>query len=262
MKQLFLFLIPLFLFAKELPFVILIPSYNNEKFCTQNIESALSQKYENFRILYVNDASTDKTLEIAQNFIQENDIQNRVEILDNKERHYSLHNIYHTIHNEVLDEEIVVMLDGDDQLAHPGVLNILNKVYQQKDPSIWFAFSQFKNKSNGIKGWGRPVPPSIVANNNFRSYRHVPTHLRTFYAWLFKKIKKEDLQINGEFFHMTGDLALLLPINEMARDHFTFINQVLYIYNDKNPISDHQIDRKLQSHYDKLIRKRPPYQPL
>ncbi|GAB5411427.1 MAG: hypothetical protein ChlgKO_05410 [Chlamydiales bacterium] len=262
MKQTLLFLLPLFLFAKELPFVILIPSYNNEKYCARNIHSALSQRYENFRILYVNDASTDKTLEIAQDLIEQKDIHNRIEILDNKERHYSLYNIYHTIHNEVRDEEIVVMLDGDDQLAHPGVLNTLNTLYQQESPEIWFAFSQFKNRSNGEKGWGCPVPRSIVAQNKFRSYRHVPTHLRTFYGWLFKKIRKEDLQVNGEFFHMTGDLAFLLPIIEMARDHFTFINQILYIYNDKNPISDHQIDQSLQRHYDKLIRKRPRYQPL
>lgn len=262
MKRIFLFIFPLFLFASELPFVILIPSYNNEKFCTRNLRSALSQDYENFRIIYVNDASTDKTLENVQYLIEREDLGKRVQLINNEKRCYALHNVYHTIHREILDEEIVVMLDGDDQLAHSDVLNILNQIYQQKNPEIWFAFSQFRNRSNGRKGWGRPVPKSTIAHNTFRSYRHIPTHLRTFYAWLFKKIDKEDLLYQGDFFRMTGDLAILLPILEMARDHFTFINQVLYIYNDKNPISDHQIDRNLQSHYDKLIRKRPPYKPL
>ena len=50
----------------------------------------------------------------------------------------------------------------------------------------------------------------------FRDYVHMPTHLRTFYAWLFKKINLEDLLLDGEFFKMTGDQAILYPMIEMA----------------------------------------------
>ncbi|MDX8430977.1 MAG: glycosyltransferase family A protein [Candidatus Algichlamydia australiensis] len=262
MKKMLLLLLPLCLFANQLPFVILIPSYNNEKFCEENLFSALNQNYCNYRILYVNDASTDNTLNLVESFIEKNDAKNRVQLIDNPKRRYSLANIYYTIHNEVSDEEIVVMLDGDDELAHPNVLNVLNSVYQNKEREIWLAYSNFQCKKSKEKGWGRTFPDEIVKRNKFRSYVHIPTHVRTFYGWLFKRIAKQDLLYRGDFYKMTGDSAIILPMLEMARDHHTFINKILYIYNDQNPISDHQINWKKQMDYNKHIRKRAPYSPI
>ena len=51
---------------KKKKFVILICSYNNESFFWDNINSALSQKYSNFRIIFINDNSSDKTLSFLQ----------------------------------------------------------------------------------------------------------------------------------------------------------------------------------------------------
>ena len=84
MKSLFLILmvlIPILGFSEASKFVILILSYNNQKWVEQNLESALSQDYENFRVIYVNDASSDQTLEIANKFI-EVDIMKWVKQLD------------------------------------------------------------------------------------------------------------------------------------------------------------------------------------
>ena len=36
----------------EKPFVIVVPSYNNEKYCEQNLLSILGQEYQNFRVIY------------------------------------------------------------------------------------------------------------------------------------------------------------------------------------------------------------------
>jgi len=47
---------------------VLTPVYNGEAFLAQCIESVLSQTYENFEYLIVNNRSTDRTLEIAQEY--------------------------------------------------------------------------------------------------------------------------------------------------------------------------------------------------
>jgi hypothetical protein len=49
----------------------------------------------------------------------------------------------------------------------------------------------------------------------FRKVNEIPSHLRTFYAWLFKKIKKE-LCYQGTFASMTGDIAMMLPMIKMT----------------------------------------------
>ena len=46
---------------------------------------------------------------------------------------------------------------------------------------------------------------------------------------------------------------------EMAGDRQEFIKEVLYVYNDKNPISDHNIRRKEQILAAKEIRDKKRY---
>lgn len=47
---------------------IILPAYNSENFITEAINSVLSQTYQNFELIIVNDGSTDKTAEIINKF--------------------------------------------------------------------------------------------------------------------------------------------------------------------------------------------------
>ena len=49
-------------------FKIVIPSYNNEKWIEHNTASIIRQTYKNYDVLYINDKSTDKTLELILRF--------------------------------------------------------------------------------------------------------------------------------------------------------------------------------------------------
>ena len=95
----------------------------------------------------------------------------------------------------------------------------------------------------------------------FRTYR-CPSHLKTFYAWLFKKIDVEDLKIGGEFFPMTWDQAMMFPMLEMAGDRHAFIKETLYVYNMTNPLSDNRVNAQLQRDLEKWIRSKPSYDKL
>jgi glycosyltransferase involved in cell wall biosynthesis len=242
-------------------FVFVVASYKNERWCAWNIRSALNQKYDNYRIIYVDDCSPDKTFEIVQNIVQEEDKAGRVTLIHNETRKGALYNQYHAIHDHCTDDEIVVILDGDDALPHEYVLTYLNKVYSSED--VWLTYGQFRELNSGNIGFCCPMPSEVVKANAFRKWVHLPSHLRTYYAWLFKRIKKEDLTLDdGSFFPMTGDLAAMMPMIEMARDHFKFIPHILYVYNDNNPLNDHRVNRILQASIDQRVRNIPPYEPL
>lgn len=247
---------------EEKPFVILIPSYNNEAFCSFNLVSALRQQYSNYRIVYVNDCSTDGTLNLVKQIVEKEGKEHLVTIIDNKERRLALGNIYHAIHEEIEDDEIVICLDGDDALANKSVLSFLNIIYSNSYPEVWLTYGQFAEMNSKNLGWVARIPNDVVSNNAFRTFTHIPSHLRTFYAWLFKLIDVDDLLYQGNFFEMSWDMAMMFPMIEMARDHFQFISKVLYIYNDRNPISDHVKNKCLQRELDLVIRARPPYTPL
>ncbi len=52
-------------------FVIMILSYNNERWCQENIKSACEQRYNNFRVIYVDDCSSDNTGRLVRSYISE-----------------------------------------------------------------------------------------------------------------------------------------------------------------------------------------------
>ena len=47
---------------------ILLATYNGEKFVKEQIESILNQTYENFNLIISDDASTDNTLNILEEY--------------------------------------------------------------------------------------------------------------------------------------------------------------------------------------------------
>ncbi len=58
---------------------IVMPNYNSEKYVAETIKSVLDQTYENWELLFVDDCSTDNSLEIARSFNDE-----RIKILQNE----------------------------------------------------------------------------------------------------------------------------------------------------------------------------------
>jgi glycosyltransferase involved in cell wall biosynthesis len=47
-------------------FVFIIPSYNNSDWYEYNIKSIAKQHYDNWRAIYIDDASTDGTLKLLK----------------------------------------------------------------------------------------------------------------------------------------------------------------------------------------------------
>src|SRR5690242_9474840 len=54
---------------QNLPFVIVIIGRNNGAYLEKTLQSIFFQNYENFRILYVDDASDDGSFDLAQELI-------------------------------------------------------------------------------------------------------------------------------------------------------------------------------------------------
>lgn len=242
--------------------VIVCASYNNKSWYKKNLNSIFFQKYKNYHLVYIDDCSMDKTGEMVQEYVKALGQQRRVTLIKNSSREGSLANHYKAIHS-CDDNAIIVSLDGDDWFAHNNVLNLINEAYTFND--IWMTYGQHIKYPSNALGNGAPIPKDIIETGTFRKMFPFPfSPVRTFYAWLFKKIDKRDLlDDNGKFFAMAGDVAIMFPIVEMAKDHFMFIPDVIYIYNRANPINDCKISREQQHKTSVFIReKRSRYKPL
>lgn len=60
---------------------VILPVYNGEKFLAESIDSVINQTYKNLELIIVNDCSTDKSLEIANNYAT---LDSRIKVISNK----------------------------------------------------------------------------------------------------------------------------------------------------------------------------------
>lgn len=258
-----IFLLSMFsLQGREKPeFAVVIPSYNNERFCTQNLESVFNQTYTRWKLYYIHDAHKDNTEEKVHKLIRSWGMQDKCIEISNAKRQGALQNIYETIH-KISPDTIVITIDGDDRLAHKNVFEQIASIYMN-NKKVWMTHGSYITEPPGHLVRSAPIPAPILKRRAFRSYRFVTSHLRTFYARLFQLIKLEDLQYKDEFFPMAGDLAFMFPMLEMAaKGHIYFVKDTLYIYNASNPLNDFRVDQKFQLKLNKYIRALKPYAPL
>ena len=165
----------------EQPMVVIIPSYNNERWHKANLASVLNQNYSNYRIIYINDSSKDKTAKYVENMVKKfvkdyrvihfdtlhEDIPTStnafIELVNQKKRFFTLvnnyrrqgalANLYRAIYS-CEDHEIMVLVDGDDWLFHNDVLKEINELYNAGD--IWITHGKFVEYPKGGDGVESP----------------------------------------------------------------------------------------------------------
>lgn len=238
-------------------FTIVIPAYNCEDWVDWNLGSALRQEYENYDVVYVDDCSTDSTFKRASDILEQS--EKKFTIVSNNKNQKALYNLHTQIHN-AKDGTIIVTLDGDDALAGTNVLNILNELY--KDPSCWMTVGSYVQNDNYMV-----VSPSVSENYWKQNIRQAPwsfSHLRTFRRELFCRIHEKDLKdLDGRFYQCTFDRAMMYPMVEMSgKDRVRLVNDILYIYNRKNPISVDRVHRYDQLRIENQIAQKNPYKKL
>lgn len=247
-------------------FVVLIASFNNEPYAVRNLRSVFEQDYDNYRVIYIDDASTDNTVNLVKEMIHTYNQETRVTLLCNQENKGPLPNQYYAIMS-CQDDEIIVTLDGDDWFAHTGVLSLLNRYYN--DENVWLTYGQLIEYPSYKRGSCKEPLFNHLKRGKIRDGWHylrkhewLFSQLRTFYAGLFKRIKLKDLLENGNFYRVAGDIVIMCPMLEMARDHAKFVPEILYVYNRETPLNDDKIWKKEQVRVARKIFDAKPYDAL
>ena len=215
--------------------IILTTSFNCEKFIERCLYSIMSQSFKDFKCYITDDLSTDNTVSLIKKTIQ-ND--SRFTLIENTKKLYQPGNYDQVIRGLNMDEdEICVEVDGDDWLPNSKVFEKIRDVYEKED--VWMTSGSFKYH-DGRPGFANPP----VKYTEIRKQTFTLSHLRTWKSWLWKKIKEEDLKDEkGDYWSVAGDLAFMFPMLEMSGpEHYRFLPDILYIYNESNPINDHKVN--------------------
>ena len=232
--------------------IVLTTTYNCEKFVEKSLLSIMSQRFKDFKCYITDDISTDNTVDVIKKTILGDE---RFILIENKEKMYQPGNYDQVIRGlDIPDNEICVEIDGDDWLPNSNVLTFINETY--KDENVWMTSGSFKYH-DGRPGFANP-PRNFT---NVRNQTFTLSHMRTWKSWLWKKINQEDLKDgSGKYWSVAGDLSFMFPMLEMSgENHFKYISDVLYIYNESNPLNDHKVNMSKVSSTVNVIRNKSEY---
>ena len=201
--------------------------------------------------------STDRSHELAEQVI---DGDPRFTLIKNTEKKYALANIVDAIDSsDSSNEDVIILLDGDDWLSSTNTLGCLNRYYSE---GSWLTYGSYIYHPWGAKGVEPSVyPDQVVENNAYRSDSWRASHLRTFRKDLWDRIDKKDLKdTDGKFYEMTYDQAIMLPLLEMAGRKATYVPEVLHVYNKENPLNVDKIKTEKQVALAREIRSKKQYE--
>jgi glycosyltransferase involved in cell wall biosynthesis len=200
---------------------VLTPVYNGDKYLNDCIESVLSQTYDNWEYVIVNNCSTDHSLEIAKNYAKNDErirIHNNTEFLD-------LINNWNLAINQISPQSKYCKIVHADDFLFPECIERMVKVAELN--STISIVGSYVLKGNTIVGAGLPYPSTIVPGNEICRL----TLLKKLYVFgsptslLIRSdfIDKENEFYNESFVHADKEVCFKI----LQNSDFGFVHQIL-----------------------------------
>jgi glycosyltransferase involved in cell wall biosynthesis len=226
--------------------VIITPTYNASKYIERCIQSVITQDYDNYLMVVIDDCSTDNTYDIAKKY--ESD---KIKVIRNTENKGAVCNQIETIINFCKPEDIVMFLDGDDCLVNDNqIFHFYNNLY---DGTTEFTYGSCWSMVDNIPLVSQPYPEQIKKEKKYRSYKfnwNMPyTHLRTFKVFLLDNVSVEKFKDeNGKWYKAGGDGSIFYTLIENADPNkIKVVQDIVYYYNDTHPLNDYKINAEEQT---------------
>ncbi len=199
---------------------VIIPVYNVENYIEECIKSVLTQNYDNYEIILLDDGSTDNSLEICKKF--EDDI--KIKIIHNQNHGVSI------TRNEginIANGEYIIFIDSDDCISYTFIEDLVEAI-EKNDADIAIC-GYTRNRLELNKDEGNDI--SIIQADDYLNMLF-KNNLSECYVW--NKIFKRNIIINSNIYFpecisIWEDMYFLINylnnINKVA-----IINKKLYFY--------------------------------
>ena len=136
---------------------VVTPVYNTEKYLAECIESVLAQTYENWEYVIVNNCSTDRSLEIAQRYAQQDA---RIRVHNNDEFLNQMQNWNHALRQISAASKYCKVLHADDWLFPECISRMVKAAEAHPSVGIVGAYRLDETRVNLDR---LPYPSTIVS---------------------------------------------------------------------------------------------------
>lgn len=206
----------------EEPFVsVLTPVYNGERFLRECIESVLSQNYENWEYVLVNNQSTDHTLAIIEEYAS---CEGRIRIHNNEKHLPQMQNLNHAFRQISRESKYCKVVHADDMLFENCLTEMVTVA--ETYPSVGIVSSyRLDDRKVGLSGLpypspvndGRAISKDFLLGNSY--YFGAPSSLLIRSSLIRKREKVYDES------YLEADISACLDM--LTESDFGFVHQVL-----------------------------------
>ena len=161
----------------------------------------IEQDYKNFHIVFIDDHSADETLKETAKFVKDRNFpDSKIQYIKNMETKYPAYNILMAAYEYCQEDEIQVIVEGNDFFIGRTTLKLVNAIYQN-NKKLWMAYTSSLTSSYEYGDSKPPVYDSrVVSKDNERLGEHFMSSLSTWRINLIRNIPLSNfLKKNGEF---------------------------------------------------------------
>lgn len=207
-------------------FFISSPFYNCEKYIKQFLLSIISQSYENWHLVLIDDLSTDSSIDIVEDIITKLKVEEKVSIIKNDKKLYEVENVLNSL-DLAHDNDIICRIDPDDYLCELDAFKIINEVYKKYDcDTLWTAHRWFDDENVTNINISKHMPDNIDPYK----FEWVSSHLKTFRKYLLDDVDNMNFRgIDNQYIKRAGDQAIYLPALYNSKKRL-YLNLVTYAY--------------------------------
>lgn len=117
--------------------------------------SIVEQKYENYHIVFIDDNSDDATMNKTIQYMRSiNFPKHRVTYVQNLVHNYATYNIINAAMNYCRDDDVQMLIDGDDEFIGRHAFQVMNSAYRgtkgEDNREVWIAYANYKTNFNSL----------------------------------------------------------------------------------------------------------------
>jgi glycosyltransferase involved in cell wall biosynthesis len=211
-------------------FVFIAPMFNASQYLSQMLISIISQSYNNWKLILIDDVSSqdekEKSKKIISRYqnllVDSNENPEKLSVIWNVDKAWEVANVLKGI-SLCHDNDIICRIDADDWLTEIDALACLDSIYQQTGAEALWTAHRWGFTDKNISG---PMSPDSDP------YKHpwVSSHLKTFRKYLLNNVKDENFRgEDGNYVRRAGDQAIYLPVLKNTNKR-GFIPRCMYHY--------------------------------
>lgn len=227
-------------------FFVVIPGYNCGEYIEECLDSLLAQTFTGWTALVADDCSSDDMTRKAEAYDDP-----RISVRRGEERAWLMGNTLAALRSlDLKPNDVVAILDGDDWIR-PTCLERLWEKHCQGFDLVY--------TDEDIQGQDHSVGRDLIRTAPVRRQSWGFSQLRSFKGYLFNDLPDDTFRDRtGQYFRAAGDLALYLPMAELAGpEKVHFITERLYYYRVHESCNFKVMrDEQLENNWD--IRARRP----